>query len=783
MNSNRTKDLFLNARDLSGDRQAAFLDENCGDDHQLRADVESLLAHDAADSEVDAEQTQASSSNPTGSPIGFDSGEMIDQYRIIRRIGSGGMGVVYLAEHTSLKCHVALKLMKPGIDTQTFIDRFRSERQTLAMMEHPGIASVRDAGTTATGQLWFAMDHVDGNTLTAYCDRHELDIPSRLALFIKICEAVQYAHEKLVVHRDLTPGNILVMTDIRDQPQPKIIDFGISKVLAGAASGQRDGVRGGTDPYMSPEQFNGWEQDIDTRTDVYALGVILYELVAGCTPFDRRELNRVGQTEAGRMLREIDPPSASERFSQLDEATQAEIARTRRLDPRRLKRLLERELDWIPLKAVSRRRQCRYSTPESIADDIRRYLNRDALEAAPCSRTYRFRKLISRNRAQATIAACFVLLVLTGVVLTSVFAARADIAYAQAELALEQAERSNHNATVALVKAENSRLELEAKKQEDRGRTKRVETLLATAVASMSKTVYEHANDFMPLDSALSSEIINNFWTQVTESNAEILDEDPELKHLVHKVFWTAQFHHAYFVGDHWSKAEPILQTALVNAKTHFGDHDEKTLVVMNDLGACLVNQGRRDEAKPWLRDVLTGMQTHLGDRHEETQSAYHNLGVLHFDLMEYDEAAPLLERGLELCLEIKGPQDPESFTSLNMMGHLRFKQQRLEEALAYFTRAYTGRQAHPALGPDHPATEGSRTNMEKVREMLLTQSRPPGEQSTDPARPTSDHNRIQSSAGNGSPAGPVPSTRIDGLPQLQDLRDTAEDPLLPGVI
>ena len=331
-------------------------------------------------------------------PASIEAGSQIGSYKILEQIARGGMGVVYRAEQQyPVRRIVALKVIKPGMDSEQVIARFQAERQALALMDHPNIARVLDAGTTSAGRLYFVMELVDGLPITEYCQRHELSLRERLALFIPVCQAIQHAHQKGVIHRDIKPSNILV-TVYDGKPVPKVIDFGIAKAmqepLTERSMHTQAGAVIGTLEYMSPEQAGSFGEDIDTRTDVYSLGIILYELLAGAPP---RDLRGMAFDEFLRRLREDDPPKPSTRLRRLDPAASMEVARERHTEPRALAKQIRGDLDSIVLKALEKDRSRRYGSPSDLAADIGRYLRNEAVQAVAPSVAYRARKFASRH--------------------------------------------------------------------------------------------------------------------------------------------------------------------------------------------------------------------------------------------------------------------------------------------------------------------------------------------------------------------------------------------------
>ena len=382
-------------------KRREYLGQICAGDQPLRDRVEALLnVHVQEQAFLNSE---AVSPPPTAAPtpLSESPGTTIGRYRLMEQIGEGGMGVVFVAEQQRpLQRKVALKVIKPGMDSKAVIARFEAERQALALMDHPHIARVFDAGTTDTGRPYFVMELVRGIPITEYCDQNKLAVRDRLELFIRVCQAIQHAHQKGVIHRDIKPGNVMV-TLHDGQPIPKVIDFGVAKALHQRLTDRTIYTAFtqvvGTPLYMSPEQAELSGLDIDTRSDVYSLGVLLYELLTGVTPLEKQTLERVGPDEMRRLIRESDPPKPSTRISSLG-VTAATVSEHRRTDHAKLVQLVRGDLDCIVMKALEKDRTRRFDTASSLAADVQRYLNDEPIEARPPSTTYRLTKFTRRHR-------------------------------------------------------------------------------------------------------------------------------------------------------------------------------------------------------------------------------------------------------------------------------------------------------------------------------------------------------------------------------------------------
>src|SRR6266550_553390 len=399
--------VFTEALRLPPEDRDRYLDEACKADVEFRRRVEALLqayeqagdflGRSAAERPPKATQVHAAAEKP---------GDRIGHYKLLQQIGEGGCGVVYMAEQEApIRRRVALKIIKLGMDTKSVIARFEAERQALALMDHPNIAKVFDAGATESGRPYFVMELVRGVKITEYCDQHSLTTQDRLMLFVQICEAVQHAHQKGIIHRDIKPSNIMVTQSLKGMTMPTVIDFGVAKATTDQPLTDKTVFTAfemllGTPAYMSPEQAALSSVEVDTRTDIYSLGVLLYELLTGTTPFDTRELLKAGFDEVRRVIREEEPVRPSTRLTTMAAADLVSVSKHHGAEPPKLIREMRGDLDWIVMKALEKDRSRRYQTADSLAGDIQRYLKDETVSARPPGRVYQFRKLVARHKLE-----------------------------------------------------------------------------------------------------------------------------------------------------------------------------------------------------------------------------------------------------------------------------------------------------------------------------------------------------------------------------------------------
>jgi WD40 repeat protein/serine/threonine protein kinase len=518
------KTIFGRAQELAApDERAAYLDQTCGSDVELRAEVESLLQALARAGDFLSKPVAPQAVGPP--PLVEGPGSRIGPYRLLQQLGEGGMGVVYLAEQQEpLRRALALKIIKPGMDSAQVIARFEVERQALALMDHPNIARVYDAGTTASGRPYFVMELVHGAPITQYCDENRLSPRERLELFVPVCQAIQHAHQKGIIHRDLKPSNVLV-TLADGKPVPKVIDFGVAKAVAQPLPEQtlltQWGAVVGTLEYMAPEQAEASAQGVDTRSDIYSLGVLLYELLTGTTPLERQRLRQAALGEILRLIQEEEPPRPSARLSDSGERL-PEVSAQRRMEPAQLTKLVRGELDWIVMKALEKDRARRYETASGLAHDLQRYLQDEPVEACPPSAGYRLRKFARKHRTALLTAAAFVGVLVAAVAVSTWQAVQATVAQEAAVKARDaeavERKRATEAASAATREAANAqraRDDAQRLAREEKAARLRAESTRHALQISLALAAWER-NDLLEAERVLGT--VDAAYRQTWES-------------------------------------------------------------------------------------------------------------------------------------------------------------------------------------------------------------------------------------------------------------------------
>ena len=628
---------------------------------------------------------------------------VIAHYHLLQKIGEGGMGEVWLAEQREpVRRRVALKLIKAGMNSREVIARFESERQALALMDHPAIAKVLDAGSTPQGGPYFVMEYVAGVPITSYCDEHKLTTRQRLELFVHVCEGVQHAHQKAIIHRDLKPSNILV-TEVDGKPAPKIIDFGVAKALTQKLTAEtmftRVGAMIGTPEYMSPEQALSSGEDIDTRTDVYSLGIILYELLAGAPPI---ELRQIAFDEFLRRLREDDAPRPSTKIRTQNPSTSTELAHRRRTEPVALVKQMRGDLDSIALKALEKERSRRYGSPSDLAADIGRYLRNEPVLAVAPSPAYRARKFARRYRG-ALVTLCAFIVVLM---------AAAGVSIRQSVIARRQRDRAD--AEAAIAKAVNQFLQddlLSQANPESQGGAEttpdadvKARTLLGRAAAQVEKRFAKQ-----PLVESAIQETIGKSYMGLGVyplaeqhlrraydlSAAQRGADDPLTLDILMVVSGVDM------QQDKNAEAVAAAKTVLEGKTRKLGPEDPQTIVAMQNLGALYFTNHEYAQAEDLAKKALAWQSRHLGYDNIDTLNTSDTLAALYISQSRYGEARALLAKGLESYKRLYGPDHP--FTGREMYGLGRVlmgegdyagADQVLSEVLALYRRVYGAR--HP---------------------------------------------------------------------------------------
>jgi non-specific serine/threonine protein kinase/serine/threonine-protein kinase len=741
------EDLYQAVLAQPPEKQSELLRQARSRDPELCDEVESRLYAEGEETsfsddpplEADTEAEEPSNAFGLG---GAAAGTVIGPYKLIQRVGQGGMGEVWLADQRlPVRRRVALKLIKAGMDTREVVARFESERQALALMDHPAIAKVFDAGSTPQGRPYFVMEYVSGIPITEYCDKHKLNMRQRLELFLAVCDGVQHAHQKAILHRDLKPSNILV-AEVDGKPAPRIIDFGVAKATAQRLTADtmftQVGAIIGTPGYMSPEQADSGGADVDTRTDVYSLGVVLYQLLVGVPPAD---FSRTPRDEFARKLREQDTPRPSTRLRGLGGQAGA-AAQNRGADRPTLERQLRGDLDAVTLKALEKERSRRYASPSDLAADIGRYLRHEPVLARPASAVYRAGKYVRRHRVGAAAAAGLL------VVLISFGAAQA-LQLRRTTRARDRADRiatfmtrmfkvsdpsaARGNSITAREILDRASREIDTGLSKDPvlqaemmqtmgdvyqslGLYPQAQSLFTQAIEIRRRVLGGRAPETLTSMSAL----VGNLTTQGRYPEAEKLDRETlDLRRRVlgpdHPDTLNSMSAFAALLAEEgrYAEAEKVSRESLDIQRRVLGPDHPDTVRSMNNLANALDNEGRYAEAEQLKRETLDIERRVSGPEHPDTLRSMNNLAAVLDVEGKYPEAETLYRATLDTRRRILGPEHPDSLRSTNALGALFIDEGRYAEAEKLFRQSLEGQRR--VLGPDHPDTQNSMHNLAEV--------------------------------------------------------------------
>jgi eukaryotic-like serine/threonine-protein kinase len=631
---------------------------------------------------------------------------IIGHYYLRRRLGEGGMGEVWLAEQKEpVRRRVALKLIKRGFATREAIVRFDSERKALALMDHPAIAKVFDAGTTSAGAPYFVMEYVAGIPITDYCDKHRLSTRERLDLFRHVCEGVQHAHQKAIIHRDLKPTNILV-AEIDGKPVPKIIDFGVAKALTTQLSEEtmftRAGALVGTPEYMSPEQANSEGEDIDTRTDVYSLGIIFYELLAGAPPI---ELRKVALAEFLRRLREEEPPKPSTKISAHTPATSTDVAKKRQTEPRELAKQLRGELDSIALMSLEKERSRRYASASEFAADITRYLNNEPVLAVPPSLAYRARKFVRRNRASLATACAFVAVLIAASVISIRQSIRANRAAAVAQAVNDFLQHDLLSQATAYFQTGTKldpdikvRTALDHAATRIEGKFQGQPEVEAAIRVTIART-YEQLGQLVEAQKQFERAMELQRKT-LGDKNPETVETESELGEIAR-------------IQGRYPAAETLLSQALGLQRRVPGPENPQTLKTMSNLFATYSSDGKFAQAEALGLQTVETQRRVLGPENGDTLSSMNRLAIVYFEEGKVAQAEALHNQTLEIRRRVLGPEHPITLRSMGNLANVYIAEGKFAQADAL--ESQTAEIQRRLVGPENPDTLLTENNLAAV--------------------------------------------------------------------
>ncbi|MBN1972158.1 MAG: tetratricopeptide repeat protein [Sedimentisphaerales bacterium] len=706
-----------------------YLNETCGSDAELRKELESLLEAYEKYGDFLENSPIITDTIQEDSTISEGPGTIIGRYKLLEKIGEGGMAVVYMAEQTEpIHRKVALKIIKLGMDTKQVIARFEAERQALALLDHPNIAKVLDAGSTDTGRPYFVMELVKGVSITEYCDKNNFSTKERLELFIQVCNAVQHAHTKGIIHRDIKPSNIMV-TMHDGKATVKVIDFGIAKAINQRLTEKTLFTRYahiiGTPAYMSPEQAQMSDIDIDIRTDIYSLGVLLYELLTGTTPFSEEELRKAGYLEMQRVIIEQEPIKPSTKLTSLGK-TLTEVAKHRNSTPNLLTKAVRGDLDWIVMKSLEKDRVQRYVTAAEFAADINRQIRHEPVHAAAPSTLYKMRKFVRRHRIGVSIAGLFSLVILIILLTLSTSTVMIFREQRRTQAALESEKKALLQETQARIEAErqtkiaqtvadflNNDLLASVDPAWARGREVTVREIMDIASYNIEGRFKDE-----PLIEASIHLTLGNTYTKLGEyeeaarhlerarrlHEENLQQDDPEGFRSMKELGWL------YINQGRYKEAESLLVKVMEISERVLGKENWRTLIYMNDLAVLFEQQGLYEKAEPLYLQTLEIQKRVLDEENLGTLNTMNNLALLYDKQGRYDEAEVLYQRTIKGKTSLFGEDHPDTLRTMNNLAILFREQNRFQEAELLEKKILDIRIR--VLSQDHPDTLGTMNNL-----------------------------------------------------------------------
>jgi serine/threonine protein kinase len=718
------EELFHTALSMPVADRPAFLAEACASDSSVRRRIEELLrAHDNPGSFL-ADRPPLPNATIDQS-FNEGPGKTIGPYKLLQQIGEGGMGTVFMAEQTHpVQRKVALKVIRAGMDSRQVIARFEAERQALAMMDHVNIARVFDGGATDAGRPYFVMELVHGVPITKYCDDNHLTPRQRLELFVPVCQAIQHAHQKGIIHRDIKPSNVMI-TLYDGKPVPKVIDFGVAKAteqkLTERTLFTQYGTMVGTLEYMSPEQAEMSALGVDTRSDIYSLGVLLYELLTGSTPLSHKTMKEAAYGEILRMIKEEEPPKPSTRLSDSGESL-ASISANRLMEPAKLTKLLRGELDWIVMKTLEKDRNRRYETAKDFAADVQRYLADEPVQACPPSAWYRFRKFARRHKGPVLAANLLFLALVIGMIGTSLGFFRAEqqrqiaegnehraVAAAEAEKQASEKAHAREAETNAVLDFVEKRIIAAARPEGQAGGLGREVTLRKALEAALPDVGPTFANQ--PL---VEARLRFTLATSFANLGDPVISTDQLEKA---RAIWSkhlgpdhpdtlASMHNlanCYYALGRQSDSLKLREETLALLKAKLGLDDPRTLAAMSTLAVSYATIGEKDKALKLNEETLTLQKAKLGPHHPSTLGSMNNLAGLYSGLGRHDDALKLGQETVALMKDKHGPKHRFTLTSMDTLAMIYHNRGEFGEAVKLYELTLS--LMKDILGPDHNIT------------------------------------------------------------------------------